>query len=38
MFKVTIPISTKALLLAPEERYYSVMQWVAEAIPTSGRW
>jgi hypothetical protein len=21
-----------------EERYYSVMQWVAEAIPASGRW
>ncbi len=38
MFKVTIPISTKALLLAPAERYYSVMQWVAEAIPTTGRW
>lgn len=32
-FKLTIPISTKVLLLAPEERYYSVMKWVAEAIP-----
>ena len=37
-FKLTIPISTKALLLAPEERYYSVMKWVAEAIPPTGRW
>jgi hypothetical protein len=35
---VTVPVSTKALLLAPEERYFSMMKWVAEAIPPTSRW
>lgn len=38
LFKLTIPVSTKALMLEGEERFYSVMQWVAEAIPTTNRW
>jgi Galactose oxidase, central domain len=37
-FKLTIPVSTKALLLEPEEQYLSVMKWVSEAIPTTSRW
>ena len=37
-FKLTIPVSTKALLLAPEERYLAVMKWICQAIPASSRW
>ena len=37
-FKLTIPVSTKALLLEPEERYLSVLKWINEAIPTTSRW
>ncbi|HTX36068.1 MAG TPA: kelch repeat-containing protein [Bryobacteraceae bacterium] len=37
-FKLTIPVSTKALLLEPEEEYLSIMKWVAEAIPSTNRW
>ena len=37
-FKLTIPVSTKAILLEPEERYLAVMKWVAEAIPVTSRW
>jgi hypothetical protein len=38
IFKLTIPVSTKALLLEPEEQYLSVMKWVNEAIPATSRW
>jgi hypothetical protein len=38
IFKLTIPISTKALLLEPEEQYLSIMKWVNEAIPPTSRW
>lgn len=37
-FKLTIPVSTRALLLEPEEEHLAVMKWVAEAVPTTGRW
>jgi hypothetical protein len=35
---LTIPVSTKALLLEPEEQYLSIMKWVAQAIPATSRW
>lgn len=38
IFRLTIPVSTKALLLEPEERYLSLMKWVSEAIPATSRW
>ena len=37
-FKLTIPVSTKGLLLGPEENLLSVLKWIGEAIPTSSRW
>jgi hypothetical protein len=37
-FKLTIDVSTKAQLLAPEEQYLSVMKWVAQAIHPTSRW
>jgi hypothetical protein len=37
-FKLTIPVSTKALLLAGEENLLSVLKWINEAIPVSSRW
>jgi hypothetical protein len=38
VFKLTIPVSTKALLLEPEEQYLSIMRWVNEAISPTSRW
>lgn len=38
IFRLTVPVSTKALLLEPEERYLSLMKWVSEAIPATSRW
>jgi hypothetical protein len=37
-FKLTIPVSTKARLLGPEESYFSIMESTAKAIPPSNRW
>jgi hypothetical protein len=37
-FRLTIPVSTKALLLEPEEQYLSIMKWVSQAIPGTSRW
>jgi hypothetical protein len=37
-FKLTVPVSTKALLLEPEEQYLSIMKWITGAIPTTSRW
>lgn len=37
-FKLTIPVSTKALLLRPEKNLLSVLKWIGEAIPASSRW
>ena len=38
MFKVTIPVSTKTLLLPREEQYFSILEWIASAIPATSRW
>jgi hypothetical protein len=37
-FQVNIPVQTKSLLLAREERLLSVMKWIGEAIPADNRW
>jgi hypothetical protein len=38
VFKLTIPVSTKAQLLAPEERLLSILRWIQQAIPLESRW
>jgi hypothetical protein len=38
VFKLTIPVSTKELLLEREEQYLSIMKWVSAAIPATSRW
>jgi hypothetical protein len=37
-FQITIPVTTKNLLLGPEERLLSVLRWIAESIPVTNRW
>jgi hypothetical protein len=37
-FQITIPISTKAELLAPEEEQLAWMLWIAEGVPATNRW
>jgi hypothetical protein len=37
-FQLNIPVSTKTILLEPEERLLSVLRWIAEAIPPDNRW
>jgi hypothetical protein len=37
-FQLSIPVETKAALLAPEERLLSVLRWIAEGIPHQNRW
>jgi len=37
-FQVNIPVQTKQLLLAREERLLSLMKWIGEAIPADSRW
>ncbi len=38
VFHLSIPVSTKALLLHPEERLLSVLRWIEKAIPSGNRW
>jgi len=38
VFKITVPVSTKALLLKPEERRLSVLRWIEKSIPVQSRW
>lgn len=37
-FQFTIPVRTKEVLLAPEERLLSVFRWIEQAIPANNRW
>jgi hypothetical protein len=37
-FQISIPVTTRALLLEPETRLLSVLRWIAEAIPERNRW
>lgn len=38
VFKLTIPVSTKAELLAPEERLLSLLRWIQGAVRQDSRW
>jgi hypothetical protein len=38
VFKLTIPVSTKENLLETEERYYAILQYIKQSIPTASRW
>lgn len=38
IFKLTIPVDTKTELLETEERYYAILQFIAQAIPAASRW
>jgi murein tripeptide amidase MpaA len=37
-FQVNVPVETKPLLLASEERLLSVLRWIARSIPAGDRW
>jgi hypothetical protein len=37
-FQISIPVRTKAVLLAPEERLLAVLRWILLSIPASNRW
>jgi hypothetical protein len=38
IFKLTIPVDTKADLVEREAQYYAILQFIAESIPTASRW
>ncbi len=38
IFKLTIPVDTKSDLLEREERYYAILQFIANSIPSASRW
>jgi hypothetical protein len=38
IFKLTIPVDTKSDLLEEEERYYAILQFIANSIPSASRW
>lgn len=37
-FQITIPVRTKEVILAPEQRLLSNLRWIARAIPLTDRW
>lgn len=38
IFKLKIPVDTKTELLETEERYYAILQFIADSIPSASRW
>ncbi|MFY9972135.1 MAG: hypothetical protein WAK41_22280 [Roseiarcus sp.] len=38
IFRLTIPVDTKTDLIEREERYYAILQFIANSIPTASRW
>jgi hypothetical protein len=38
IFALDIPVGTKATLLAPEERYLSIMRWIGTSVAQGSRW
>ncbi len=38
IFRLTIPVDTKTDLLENEARYYAIVQFIANSIPTTSRW
>jgi hypothetical protein len=37
-FQISIPVSTKAAMLEPEERLLSILRWILRSIPHQDRW
>lgn len=37
-YQMTIPVSTKDVMLAPELRLYSVLLWILKSVPATDRW
>ena len=37
-FQISIPVQTKDVMLEPEERLFSILQWILESIPSQDRW
>jgi len=37
-FQVSIPVQTKQVMLAPEERLYSILRWILASLPPHDRW
>jgi hypothetical protein len=37
-FQVSIPVSTRTVILAPEERLLAVLRWIELSIPPANRW
>lgn len=37
-FQISIPVRTKTVLLAPEERLLAVLRWILLSIPDNNRW
>ena len=37
-FQISIPVSTRAIMLEPEERLLSILRWILKSIPTTDRW
>jgi hypothetical protein len=37
-FQVTIPVRTREVMLAPEERLLAVLKWIQRSIPATDRW
>jgi len=38
IFALDVPVGTKATLLAPEERYLSIMRWIGTSVAPDSRW
>jgi hypothetical protein len=38
LFKLNIPVGTRASLLESEERTLSIMRWIGQSIPVQSRW
>src|SRR2546423_1843619 len=37
-FQITIPVTTKSVMLEPEERLLSILRWILRSIPRHDRW
>ena len=37
-FQISIPVTTKNVMLEPEERLFSIMSWVLLSVPPNDRW
>ncbi len=37
-FQISIPVTTKELMLEPEERLFSILRWILLSVPVHDRW